>query len=131
MLLVSQVNLTGQKLNRMCRQSQSPTRTRFVPAFTRRFQRSLCLVFFILACSLCPAGNEPVVLQRILFGSCNKNYKPQPLWKPILANRPDLWIWLGDIVYADTEDMREMRKKYDSEKHNANYEALRRACKII
>lgn len=38
---------------------------------------------------------------RILFGSCNKHYKEQPLWPMINDRNPDLWIWGGDIVYHD------------------------------
>lgn len=38
---------------------------------------------------------------RLLFGSCNKQDRPQPLW-PVLKNRPsDVFIWLGDNIYAD------------------------------
>ena len=44
-------------------------------------------------------------LTRIAFGSCSKEYKPQPLWKPILADKPDLWVWLGDIVYGDANEI--------------------------
>ncbi len=36
----------------------------------------------------------------IAFGSCNRIDKPQPHWKTILLNNPDLWIWLGDNIYA-------------------------------
>ena len=38
---------------------------------------------------------------RIAFGSCNKHDKPQDYWRRIRARKPDVWVWLGDIVYAD------------------------------
>ena len=38
---------------------------------------------------------------RIVFGSCNKPYLNQPLWKPIISRNPDLFIWSGDAVYLD------------------------------
>ena len=28
----------------------------------------------------------------------------------VLRNDPDVWIWTGDIVYADTQDMSIMGK---------------------
>ncbi|MEO6039956.1 MAG: hypothetical protein ABIQ93_16205, partial [Saprospiraceae bacterium] len=42
----------------------------------------------------------------IAFGSCNKLDKPQNMWGDVAANNPNLWIWLGDIIYADTSDMK-------------------------
>ncbi|MCA9701547.1 MAG: alkaline phosphatase family protein, partial [Myxococcales bacterium] len=49
---------------------------------------------------------------RIAFGSCNRQYQPQTHYDAIAAQRPDLWIWLGDNVYGDTADEGEMRDKY-------------------
>ena len=44
-------------------------------------------------------------LKRIAFGSCAEVAKPQPVWNPILARQNDLFIFLGDNIYADTRDM--------------------------
>ncbi|PQJ82134.1 alkaline phosphatase D family protein [Polaribacter glomeratus] len=49
----------------------------------------------------------------IAFGSCNKQYKPNILWQEIKKNKPDLWIWGGDNIYSDTDDMSKMQKDYD------------------
>jgi alkaline phosphatase D len=38
---------------------------------------------------------------RIAFGSCSNQNDQQPLWTDVLAQKPDLWIWSGDTVYAD------------------------------
>jgi len=54
-------------------------------------------------------------LQTITFGSCNKENEPQPFWKP------DLWIWLGDNIYADTGDDKVFRAKYNQQLSNKNY----------
>ena len=48
----------------------------------------------------------------IAFGSCNKLDKPQNMWDAVVANNPNLWIWLGDIIYADTEDMKALAADY-------------------
>ena len=56
--------------------------------------------------------NFPDTLQTICFGSCAREFKDQPiLWK-IAAQNPDLFIYLGDNVYGDTENMNELRNKY-------------------
>ena len=41
----------------------------------------------------------------IVFASCNDQNREQPLWLPILENKPDLFIWGGDNIYSDTADM--------------------------
>ena len=51
-------------------------------------------------------------LSRIAFGSCAEAAKPQPVWEPILARKPDLFMFLGDNIYADTRDMAVMKRKY-------------------
>ncbi len=68
----------------------------------------------------------------IAFGSCNHQWdEKQPIWKEITKNDPDLWIWLGDIIYADTDDMDKMRKDYEVQKSNTDYNYLRAASDVI
>lgn len=50
---------------------------------------------------------------RIAFGSCADQDKPQPIWDVIADQKPDLYLALGDNIYADTRDMAEMKAKYD------------------
>ncbi|WP_242072621.1 alkaline phosphatase D family protein [Microcoleus sp. FACHB-68] len=74
---------------------------------------------------------QPTVVSRIAFGSCNKHDLPQPLWQPIISSKPDLWIWLGDIIYGDTSDMKVMQRKYQAEKANPGYQALLKTTPVI
>jgi len=60
----------------------------------------------------------------ITFGSCNRHDEPQPLWKDIINNQPDVWVWLGDIVYGDTKDMQLFRQKYEAQKNHKEYGLL-------
>ena len=60
----------------------------------------------------------------IAFGSCNKQNLPQPLWGPIIANNPDVFIWGGDNIYADTPDMDKMEQDYNIQKSNPGYQKL-------
>ena len=60
----------------------------------------------------------------IAFGSCNKQNLPQPLWEPIIANNPDVFIWGGDNIYADTPDMDKMEQDYNIQKSNPGYQKL-------
>lgn len=67
----------------------------------------------------------------VAFGSCNKQYLPQPLWDEIIKNKPALWVWLGDNIYSDTEDMALMKTNYDSALANPGYQRLIKNTKVI
>jgi alkaline phosphatase D len=71
------------------------------------------------------------VLTRIAFGSCNHQDRDQPLWPVIEAADPDLWIWLGDNIYADTEDMAVMDSMYARQRRVPGYRALRSRVPVI
>ena len=60
----------------------------------------------------------------IAFGSCNKQYETNILWKEILKNNPNLWIWGGDNIYADTKNMRKMKRDYTTQSNQKDYKAL-------
>jgi alkaline phosphatase D len=68
---------------------------------------------------------------RIAFGSCNKQWKPNFMWKAIINCKPDLWIWLGDSIDAATENMEYLRGQYEKQKKNPEYAELRKRCPII
>ena len=42
-------------------------------------------------------------LSRIAFGSCAKQWQHQTIWDAVLATKPDLWLFLGDAIYGDTD----------------------------
>ena len=67
----------------------------------------------------------------IAFGSCNRQDLPQPLWKEIIKNKPNVWVWLGDNIYGDTEDMQLMKAKYDQVLANPDYWALIQATRVM
>lgn len=66
------------------------------------------------------AGSRPLALTgpvdartlRIAFGSCAKQSKPQPVWAAVRAARPDLFLFLGDNLYADAQDADTLRQRY-------------------
>jgi hypothetical protein len=42
-------------------------------------------------------------ISRIAFGSCAKQWQHQPIWDTVIAAQPDLFLFIGDAVYADTD----------------------------
>ena len=53
--------------------------------------------------------HEPLVLA---FGSCNNQNNPSPVLEAIADNNPDAFIWLGDNVYADSDNSDTIREAY-------------------
>lgn len=76
-------------------------------------------------------ADEASYIERIAFGSCNRQDRPQPLWAAVLADRPDLWIWSGDNIYADTADTNVMRAKYSAQLQRPEYRQLLHLCPVI
>lgn len=75
--------------------------------------------------------DQPKSITKIAFGSCSDQKRPQPLWDDIVAQKPDVWIWLGDNIYGDSESMDTLRIKYARQKANPVYQQLRQSTSII
>jgi len=67
----------------------------------------------------------------IAFGSCNRQNLAQDYWDRIGSLHPDLWIWLGDNIYADTDDRAAMAAMYNQQKSNPHYAVFRQQVPII
>ncbi|QHT71618.1 alkaline phosphatase family protein [Rhodocytophaga rosea] len=90
------------------------------------------IVFSLAACSSnkqSKTTQEP--LTRIAFGSCNRQDKPQPMWEYIVQSKPQLWIWLGDNIYGDSDTMQVLKRKYDAQQNNPEYRKLTAAVPVI
>ena len=76
-----------------------------------------------------PALERP--LTRIAFGACAKQDKDQPIWDAVLAAKPDLFIFLGDNIYADTRDPAVMAAKYAMLAAKPGFRKLRDTVPVI
>lgn len=70
-------------------------------------------------------------LTRIAFGSCARQDKDQPIWDRVNAFAPDLFIFLGDNVYGDTEDMEVLRAKYAKLAAKPGFQKLWKQAEVI
>jgi alkaline phosphatase D len=73
----------------------------------------------------------PAQITRVAFGSCASQEKPLPVFDAIADFKPQLYLALGDNIYADTEDMKMMADKYARMKALPGYAKLRQTCPII
>ena len=60
----------------------------------------------------------------IAFGSCNDQNRENNLWGDILKNKPNVWVWGGDNIYADTDDMQKMESDYLKVKASDGYKKI-------
>lgn len=75
---------------------------------------------------------QPIVSDFTLaFGSCNKSNLHNPLWDDIIASKPDVWIWGGDIIYADTDNRGKLREMYLEQDNVAGYALLKTKVPVI
>lgn len=91
---------------------------------------------FSLVLSLFWLLSAPLVAQHqkeltIAFGSCNRQSMPQPMWDVIARDKPDLWIWLGDNIYGDSNDMAVLKAKYDLQLQHEGYRRLTAQVPVI
>lgn len=87
------------------------------------------IVIFLLFVSFGTHAQKP--LQTIAFGSCSHEDDSTQLWDEIAAQKPDLWIWMGDNIYGDTHDMALLKKKYDMQKARPDYKRLLKTCPVV
>ena len=83
----------------------------------------------ILALAIQLTAAEPIT--RIALGSCADQDKPQPIWEAIVAQQPQLFLFLGDNVYADTAEMEVMRRTYAKLGAVPGYRKLKATCPIL
>lgn len=59
--------------------------------------------WFVAAVAFCCASVviADTAISRIAFGSCAMQTKAQPIWSVIAEQKPDLFLFIGDAVYAD------------------------------
>ena len=74
-------------------------------------------------------ANKP--LTKFAFGSCNRNTWNQEYWQHIVAENPDLWIWMGDNIYANNYSTKDRMAAYDKMKAGKFYSMLRERVPLI
>lgn len=66
----------------------------------------------------------------IAFGSCANQDLKNSFWPEILSHNPDIWLWGGDNIYADTGNYEVLKKMYRQQSLQNGYKKLTKRCKI-
>jgi alkaline phosphatase D len=92
----------------------------------------LAVVTLVVTCS--PKERSLIsmtTVSTIAFGSCGDQRKPQPILEQVAELKPDLFIYLGDNIYSDTEVMDTLRKNYGVLARKPEYIKLKAATPIL
>jgi alkaline phosphatase D len=97
---------------------------------TRRLATVALILLVAVSTASCDS-EHPQLLERIQFGSCVLESREQPIFTTIAGMDPDVFVFLGDNIYADTIDMVEMERKYDRLAESATFQLLLDSCPVL
>jgi len=95
---------------------------------TKRFFR-LLMMCATLGSAVVAASEAPI--NKIAFGSCLKQHKDLRVLESIASEKPDLFVFAGDNVYADTLDTDQLVSVYNSLGATSEYRALKQSTRIV
>lgn len=109
---------------------------RFHPHMNGPFPKISSVVLTLLSMAFVPPlvvaeETSPQVLERIAFGSCATQEKPQPIWDEVVKAKPDLFLAIGDNIYGDTVDMEMLKAKYAMLGEKPGYQKLLATCPLL
>ncbi|WP_289039787.1 alkaline phosphatase D family protein [uncultured Zobellia sp.] len=102
---------------------------------------AISALFAFMACKTVKQDVKPIKKEiytstfdsdfTLAFGSCNKQNETNLLWDDVLKTQPDLWIWGGDNIYADTDNMKRLRSMYAQQNAVKGYQQLKKTVPVI
>lgn len=100
----------------------------------RYFTLVLLLTFF--ACKQHKTEQKPITTNAksdlvVSFGSCNNQRIKNVLFDEILKNKPEVFIWGGDVIYSDTDDANVLAKNYQKMASDTAYQKFKKNVRII
>jgi len=94
--------------------------------------KKLILIFFIIvACSPDSKQGSGDRITVIAFGSCGDQRHPQPVLEKVVENQPDVFIYLGDNIYSDTDNMDTLRRNYQVLGAKSEFKKLKASTPIL
>jgi alkaline phosphatase D len=97
----------------------------------KSFLRRIALPVVALFCSTMAGEVRADSTFRIAFGSCGSQEHPLPIFDDVVKHRPDVFVFLGDNIYGDTDDMAVLKQKYQQLGDKPTYQNLKRNTEIL
>lgn len=93
------------------------------------FKGLLCILLTV--CSISAQDRQfKKPLTSLAFGSCNRTDLNPIIWNAIADKQPEVWVWLGDIVYTDSGSMEDLESKYTIQKQLPAYQRLKNQSQV-
>ncbi len=89
------------------------------------------LLWAFAAVILFSCKEKAPAVTKIAFGSCGHESEPQPVLSLAADNKPDAFIFLGDNIYGDTDNMDTLRTKYNQWMAQPDFKKLDSATAIF
>ena len=94
--------------------------------------KSLILFFLLLLFSCTAVEPDRPHIKRVAFGSCLKiEHSSDQLWHSIRSSRPNLFIFAGDNVYADSKEAQILYRHYDKLEEDSGFLRLRKMVPLL
>ncbi len=87
-----------------------------------KFTSSLIVLMFLFSVASCQTdelfcgdvnqNSNVTSVSKIGFGSCANQNQNFPVLEKIVDRNPDVFCWLGDNIYGDTQNMKTLKRKY-------------------
>lgn len=91
----------------------------------------LALPAVSLFCSAALGDSRADSSFSIAFGSCGRENHPLPIFDHVVKHHPDVFVFLGDNIYGDTDDMVVLKQKYQQLGDKPTYQNLKRNTEIL
>lgn len=91
----------------------------------------LAIMSLLTSLTMASCDSEEPRVTRIAFGSCGHEDHPLPVFNRVVEHEPDYFIFLGDNIYGDTEDMDVLRKKYAMLGNKPSFQQLKENVQIL
>lgn len=70
-------------------------------------------------------------VRTLAFGSCAQAEEPMPVLDVAIQQKPDLFVWLGDNVYGDTQEISILQQAYQTLGNNPWFQRLDSATRLL
>jgi alkaline phosphatase D len=95
------------------------------------------VLILVVALVAGPAAGQDRPLTRIAFGCCSDQDKPLPIFDAIADQKPELYLAMGDNIYADLkrepglDEMASMKVKYQKLAALPGWQRLAKTCPML
>ena len=89
-----------------------------------------CITILFYQCSSIVSAQTNTI-SKIAFGSCSNQNHPLPIFDVVVKHEPNLFVFLGDNIYADSWSMATIKRKYQQLADKPTFQNLKAHVPLI